>query len=249
MCRNEKSSNNLKILGSVLVWGFILILVTATAVAGVSSGAETKSTAPKIIEKFEVEEDFGVRKALAMLGSQCQKNIVPSPGVNGSLAFRRLTNVTFEEAMNAILGDNAVYEEQGNLIKVYTKEEYQKIMEDPGRMICKVFTLYYMSASEAVKLITPLKSAVGNIQASSPPEMVASTGESITTGTLGGDTMALNDTIVVNDYPENIAAISEMLKKLDVRPKQVLVEATILSATLQEGMKLGLSYNDTFAQK
>lgn len=55
--------------------------------------------------------------------------------------------------------------------------------------------------------------------------------------------MALNDTIVILDYPENIAEMEELLKELDVRPRQVLVEATILSATLNEGMKLGVDLN------
>ena len=133
MCWNKQSRDNLKIIGSVLVWSAILLVATATAAADVGAMEVSQQSAPNIIEKFEVKEDFGVREALAMLGSQCQKNIVPSPGVNGSLAFRRLTNVTFEEAMDAILGDSALYEVQGNLIKVYTKEEYKKLMEDPGR--------------------------------------------------------------------------------------------------------------------
>jgi len=55
--------------------------------------------------------------------------------------------------------------------------------------------------------------------------------------------MALNDTIIIEDYPENIADVEKMLEELDVRPKQVLVEATILSATLTEGMKLGVDLN------
>jgi type IV pilus assembly protein PilQ len=52
--------------------------------------------------------------------------------------------------------------------------------------------------------------------------------------------MALNDTVVVYDYPENVARAADVIKSLDVRPKQVLVEATILSATLTEGMELGI---------
>ena len=39
--------------------------------------------------------------------------------------------------------------------------------------------------------------------------------------------MALNDILVIEDYPENITEAAKMLKKLDIIPKQVLVEATI----------------------
>jgi type IV pilus assembly protein PilQ len=176
-----------------------------------------------------------------MLGKLCGKNIVPSPSVQGVLAFRSLTNVTFEEAMDAILGDNLKYEQRGNLIRVYTREEYN----NPDRMGYKVFTLYYISAAEAMKLISPVLSGAegSSIQGSSPPQVTVSTGESISAGTGGGDTMALNDTIVILDYPENIDEAERMLKELDVRPKQVLVEATILSATLNEGMEMGVDLN------
>jgi len=238
-CENV-TNDKMKIRKSLFVCGFVLITLIATAAVGANAPA---AESHQLIDKFEVEEDFGVRKALAMLGSLCDKNIVPSPSVDGVLAFRSLKNVTFEEAMDAILGENFKYEQEGKLIKVYTKDEYKKIKEDPARMMHKVITLYYISAAEAVKLITPVLSGAGTIQASTPPEKVGTTGESITTGTGGGDTMALNDTIVIVDYPENIAEVENLLKELDVRPKQVLVEATILSATLTEKMKLGIDFN------
>jgi type II secretory pathway component GspD/PulD (secretin) len=55
--------------------------------------------------------------------------------------------------------------------------------------------------------------------------------------------MALNDTIVVLDYPENIAKVENLIKELDVRPKQVLIEATILSATLSEQTAFGIDWS------
>lgn len=237
---DKVTNNKKKIQKYLFMWGFVLITLIATTAAG--ANASTGELA-QIIDKFEVEEEFGVRKALAMLASLCDKNIVPSQNVDGVLAFRSLKNVTFEEAMDAILGENFKYEQVGKLIKVYTKDEYKKFKEDPARMIYKVFTLYYISASEAVKLITPVLSSAGTIQASTPPETVGTTGESITTGTGGGDTMALNDTIVIVDYPESIAEVEKLIEELDIRPKQVLVEATILSATLTEEMKLGVDLN------
>lgn len=244
MIRDENSKSRSKIWKKLFVWNFILVLVAVISVANVkaSSGQAEESTG-KTIQSIKFEEDFGIRKALAMLGSMYEKNIVPTPNVDGVLAFRRLSDVTFEEAMDAILGDNFKYEQKGNLIKVYTKDEYKKIKEDKERMIHKVFTLYYISAAEAMKLITPVLSGAGTIQGSSPAETVVPTGESITAGSGGGDTMALNDTIVILDYPENIAEAEKLLRELDVRPKQVLVEATILSATLTEGMDLGVDLN------
>jgi type II secretory pathway component GspD/PulD (secretin) len=116
-------------------------------------------------------------------------------------------------------------------------------MEDKDRMVYKVFTLYYISAAEAQKLITPVLSGAGSIQGSTPAETVVPTGESISVGSGGGDKMALNDTIIILDYPENIDEAEKLLQELDVRPRQVLVEATILSATLNEGMEFGIDLN------
>ncbi len=189
------------------------------------------------------EKDSSIREGLRILAAMYEKNIVPSAKVDGVLGFTRLRDVTFEQAMDALLGTNFMYEDEDNIIKVYTTEEYKKIKADVDRMTWKVFTLYYMSAAEASKLITPVMSGAGTIQASTPAETVVPTGESISGGANGGDSMALNDHIIVKDYPENIAEVERLLKELDVRPKQVLVEATILSATLNENTKFGIQWD------
>ena len=271
MYRKKNSKGKTKIRARLFVWCIVLVLMAAIAVADVDHGLAEANLVANVsvaqvstggsqvstgggqegvlqngmIPVFKCEENFGVRKALALLGSICGKNIVPSPNVDGILAFRQLTNVTFDEVMDAILGDNYKYEQRGNLIRVYTKDEYDTIMADPGRMECKVFTLYYISAAEAMKLISPVLSGAqgASIQGSSPAENLVPVGDSITADSGGGDTMALNDTIVIEDYPENIVEVEKMLKQLDIRPKQVLVEATILSATLTEGMELGVDLN------
>ena len=253
---DKVTKNKTKIRKSLFVWGFVLIMLIATTTAGAK---ESTGEPAQIIEKFEVEENFEVQKALAMLGSLCDKNIVPSPNVTGVLNFRSLKNITFEDAMDAILGEKFVYEQEGELVKVYTKEEYKTMKEDPARMVYEVFTLYYITAAEAQNLITPLLTGGSDakIQVTSPAEQGISGGSGGSSasgasgggggGSLGsggsGDALAMHDTIVVFDYPENIEDVGELLATLDVRPKQVLVEATILSALLQEGMQLGVDWN------
>ena len=240
MYDSKELNYKIRIKKNLFLVSFALILMATVAAAGADQANVPEGGK---IPVFNCEEDFGIRNALAMLGSMCGKNIVPSPSVEGQLAFRSLRDVTFEEAMDAILGDNYVYREEGNLVKVYTKAEYQEMMADPGRRVYKVFTLYYMSATEAVKLITPVLSDTAIVQASTPVESVGTTGESITTGSGGGDNMALNDTIVILDYPEKIVEAEKLLKELDIRPKQVLIEATILSANLTEDMTMGIDWN------
>jgi type II secretory pathway component GspD/PulD (secretin) len=46
----------------------------------------------------------------------------------------------------------------------------------------------------------------------------------------------------VNDFPENVSDVEKALHELDVRPKQVLVESTILRASLVENNALGIDF-------
>lgn len=259
---NKNLSNKIKNKTDLFAWVFVLVVMAAIAAGDVEYGpllaqadesiestaidisqADTEASTGSSVQSFKFNKDTPITDALRVLAAKYQKNIVPSPKVQGILAFTTINDVTFEEAMDAVLGANFKYEQKGNLTKVYTKDEYKKIMEDEERLISKVFTLYYISAAEAIKLIDPVLSKAGAIQGSSPAETVVPTGESISAGSSGGDTMALNDTIIIRDYPEKIAEAAELVKKFDVRPKQVLIEATVLSALLDEDTELGIDWN------
>jgi len=180
--------------------------------------------------------------ALKVLNTNYSKNIVPSSQVTGAVNFTKLQNVTLAEALDAVLGPRFVYQEEGNIIRVFTKEEYAAMLADPERMTHQVFTLYYISAAEAQNLLEPVLSAVGMIKVSTPAETTVPTGDSISGGGNGGDSLALNDRIIVLDYPENLTKVETLLQELDIRPKQVLVEATILSAKLDETTQFGINW-------
>ena len=59
----------------------------------------------------------------------------------------------------------------------------------------------------------------------------------------GGNAHATEDMLVVTDYPENLDAVRKILKEIDRRPQQILIEATILRATLNEDNALGVDFN------
>ena len=273
MNRENNSNNKTKIRNKLFVCYIVLVLMAAIAVADAGQGpVETDLWAKNVgaaeidisnselevsasgklkFINFDKENCKSINDALRVLGALYKKNIVPSSNVDGPLTIRRLYDVRFEQALDAILGYGFKYVQEGNFIKVYTAEEYKKIKTDPERKIYKVFTIYYISAAEAKSLITPVLSSDAQIQVSSPAETgisggagVSSTGGgALDSGGGGGDSLALHDTIVVYDYPEKIEKASEVIKSIDIRPKQVLVEATILSALLTEGMELGVDLN------
>jgi type IV pilus assembly protein PilQ len=190
-------------------------------------------------------KDATIREGLGMLAAVCKKNIVPSSGVNGPMTVSVLYNVTFEKALQAVLGNGFKYEQDGDFVRIYTAEEYKKIKEDPARMAYKVVTLYYITAQEAIKLVAPVLSGStsAKVQASTAAQKSISGGEGSLTSSGGGDDLAVNDTVVIFDYPENIEKAEKVLRQLDVRPRQVLIEATILAARLSEDMQFGIDWN------
>ncbi len=197
----------------------------------------------KSVESLIFKKDTSIKDALRFLAAKYHRNIIPSAKVDGVLTVTTLYNVTFEEALEVILGHNFKYEQKGNFIRVYTADEYAKFKQDPTRMTYRVFTLYYITAAEAIKLITPILSSAGQIQGSTAADAGISTGGTGVGTGAGGDSMALNDCVIVYDYPENIVEIEQLIKSVDIRPQQVLVEATILSATLTEENQLGIDLN------
>lgn len=195
------------------------------------------------IQSLTFRKDMRIKDALRFLAAKYRKNIVPSAKVDGITPVTTLYEVSFEQALDSILGYDFKYDQDGNFIRVYTADEYKKIKEDKSRMTYKVFTLYYVSAAEAAALVGPVLSSSGSVKGSSAAGVGISSGTGGATSQAGGDSLAHYDTIVVFDYPENIRKVEEVVKTIDVKPMQVLVEATILSATLTEGTQLGIDWN------
>ena len=175
-----------------------------------------------------------VLQLLALLG-KC--NIIASPAVNGTVTAS-LYDVELEEALDCILkANNAGFIKQGKFIYVYTLKELADILQEAP--VGRVFYLNYITAAEAKTVITPLLSDVG--QAAVSPEPEDGIGSSADNG--GGQSWAGVDYIFVLDRPAVLENIDAVLTRIDVRPRQVLMEATILRASLTDDNALGIDFS------
>jgi type IV pilus assembly protein PilQ len=185
-------------------------------------------------------KDEDLANVLELLSIQTQKNIVASKGVSGKVTAT-LYGVTFYQALDAILHVNGFgYVEQGNFIFVYTNDELKTIQAALKKRVAKEIKLNYINADDAKEFVTPLLSKDGgeikinlktkdfNIPDKAP---------------VGKNDYALGDTMVVFDYEENVKAIEDLVKQLDTRPQQVLVEATILQTSLNEANAFGVDFS------
>ena len=183
--------------------------------------------------------DLPLTTVLRVLSMETNRNIVTTPAVTGTVTAS-LHNVTFEEALDAILlSNNAAYRAVGKFIYVYTQEELAEVLASENPPATRVFKLNHVSAEDIEPAVTPLLSAIGKVAVSTASEV----GLSTSVEEAGGFSLSSSDYIVVYDRPQNLEAIARVIEELDVRPRQVLIEATILSAELNDDNALGVDFS------
>lgn len=190
-----------------------------------------------ITELFVNDEDLNT--VLQLLGIQAQKNIVTGQSVAGRVTAN-FFGVTFYEALDAILNVNGYgYIERGSFIYVYGLEELERIEEATRTRKSVVVNLNYISAIDLQAFVEPMLSDIGAITIS--PEA----GEFDNPGDVpvGAEDFAGVSTVVVTDYEETVDEILVMIERIDTRPAQVLVEATILQTSLNEANAFGMDFS------
>ena len=228
----------------ILVWAVIAVAAPAVGAAAQDasdppylSNQDSIRMSDEKLEHFHVA-DMPLSSALRMLSVQSRRNIVASPGVKGTVTAN-FFNVTLEEALRAILISNdADYLERNGFIYVYTNEELTEIAAQQAPLDVRVFTLNYIKAADAATAIEPLLSPQGTITRSPDSQAGLEGGGK----SAGGDDLAGNEFLVVYDYPAHLERLRRVLAQLDVRPQQVLIEATILRARLTDDNALGVDF-------
>lgn len=145
-------------------------------------------------------------------------NIVTSPDVKGTVTVQ-LKNVTVENALKAILNVNGlVYSMRDDIIYVSSGDREGVDLET------EVIFLNYTTAGSAQNLLRKVLSPKGDIK-----------------------TDEVQNSLIVTDYLSNIQKVKDLLKKVDVPPRQILVEAKVVDITSNEIKALGTTWNVEYA--
>jgi len=183
--------------------------------------------------------DADIRDVLRMLSEQSQRNIVATKEVTGKVSAD-LYDVTFKEALEAVLRSHGFgYLEKGNIIYVYTRPQLEAVLQAERKMGTRLYRLAYITAADAKALIAPALTSDGSISISP----AANVGIDTSSTDAGGNSYGSEDVLVVVDYEDNLKNIDALIEELDVRPQQVLIEATVLRAKLTEKNALGIDFN------
>ncbi|MFH1519483.1 MAG: secretin N-terminal domain-containing protein [Candidatus Omnitrophota bacterium] len=206
---------------------FILILIFSLAVRPAGVGAtEVKEAAPaestqaesapldKLATKISLDyKDADLAAVLRSLSWTYDLNIVTDSKVKGKVTIS-LKDVALKEALSAILTINGlIFSEREGIIYVATGDPKAIDMDNA------VVFLKYITASEALNLLRDVGSSNGGI-------MINETSNSL----------------IITDFPANVAKIKDLLTQVDIAPQQVLIEAKIVDITSTDLAALGVEW-------
>ncbi len=185
---------------------------------------------------FKDADILNVLRVLALKGGV---NIVAGRDVQGTVTIR-LTNVPWDKALDTILKTyDFGYERDGDIIIVSSLEKLTKKKQAEAELaevqdsITEVFHLQYLDANDAKDAIEPMLSARGSI---SILKMSGQAGWEFGAGAEELDKLerrkatgqSRSKTLIVSDIPPRMEQIRAMVKKLDIEPQQILIEARIM---------------------
>ncbi len=209
-------------------------------------------------------DNLDIRQALEILSRQANLNILISPGVQGPITIN-LDGVTIDQALDAILKlGNLSAKREGGLIYIFSPEEVL-LQGDRGSLETRVYHLNYVRSQDIETMIRPFLSDAGKLT-TTPDSMTGIAGGTNlfggfgafggaggssggggggggATGALatGGNSLAGGDIVIVQDFALNLKTIDDIVRRLDIQPLQVMVEAVILSVALSRGTSLGIN--------
>lgn len=160
-------------------------------------------------------KDADINNVLRILSYKSGVNIVAGKEVQGLVTIR-LVDVPWEKALDVVLRTYGfVYEREGNIIRVTTVENLGK-----ETLATEVFVLNYSKAKDVSETLKEMLTERGKIRYDERENM-----------------------LIVTDIPTNVYKIGLIVKKLDSRTPQVMIEAKIIETTLANNETLGINWD------
>lgn len=192
-------------------------------------------------------QDIPVRSALQLLADISNLNLVASDTVGGSVTLR-LVNVPWDQALDVVLRAKSLDKRQnGNVIWIAPQEELAKYeqsiadarlkAEDNAQLVTDYVPISYGKAKDIAKLLTQ-----GSLQSQGggSGNTNASRGFLSSRGSVSFDERT--NTLLINDNPQKIRELRDLIAVLDKPVQQVLIESRIVIATDNFTRDLGAKF-------
>jgi type IV pilus assembly protein PilQ len=173
-----------------------------------------------------VARDASLNEVLSVLARQQGLNVIASEDIKGHISIT-LNKVPIAAALDNILAVGGYTAcRQDNILLITGIGAERKVLSSAQGRVVQVFRLNYTSASDVNVIVKGLLSPAG---------------QSFISQTKDSDTRKTQEVLVVEDLPWNIERLTKTIEELDVPPKQVLIEAHILSVDLKKDFRWGVN--------
>ena len=206
-------------------------------------GQEPSYSGSRVTFNFQ---DIPVRSALQLIADVSKLNLVASDSVGGSVTLR-LVNVPWDQALDVILRAKTLDKRRnGNVIWVAPQAELAKYEEDvanaklkaqdTAELVTDYVPISYGKASDIAKLLT-----TGSLQGQGGAgSSNATRGFLSARGSVSFDIRT--NTLLINDTPEKVKQLRDIIAVLDKPVQQVLIESRIVIATDTFSRELGAKF-------
>ncbi len=198
-------------------------------------------------------KNLDYKEAMTLMSKIGEINILVGEEVAGAISAQ-LVDVPWDKAFNALLDMKnfaADIDVQSNLIRVHSpstltsQETYKsqraaavkkkvELEDSVEPIISEIFRLYYISPAQAKATITELFTSVGGDASYSPIQIT----EEVTTRS-----------IIVRGKEKDLDVVDKVIREIDVRTKQVLIEAFIVEADSNFERALGTRLGGYYSRK
>ena len=181
-------------------------------------------------------ENIDIRQILHLLALKSGVNIVAGPDVSANVSIN-LKDVTWQEALDILLTAYGFgYDRIGNAIiverveKLKQKRAAEKELKDVQQVITEVISLKYLDANDIKSVIEPQLSPQGKITVLQETSFgwAFEGGGSIKKKERKEAARPRSDRLVVTDIPSYLDKIRAVISRLDVKPRQVLIQSRII---------------------
>jgi type IV pilus assembly protein PilQ len=205
-------------------------------------------------------QNIDVRSVLQLLADENNLNLVASDAITGNITLQ-LQDVPWDQALNLVLQSrnldkrlvgNVLYVAPAN--EIAAQEQQALDASRQAQALAPLQTEYiqvnYADAANILMLLTgsPTGSGAASAPAADPaaPAAPGVPAESGATGVLSSRGSATVDArtniIIIRDVAEKLDEVRELLSKLDVPVRQVLIEARIVNVSTDFGRDLGIRW-------
>ncbi len=185
-------------------------------------------------------QNIEIRSLLQVIADFTNFNIITSDSVTGAVTLR-LKDVPWDQALDIILQTKSLgMRKTGNVLRIAPKDELaaqekqefeaKAAIQNIEPLVTQSFQLNYTKAGDIALQIQPSGAATS----SSARGLLSARGSVIAE--------PRTNQIFVTDIPSKLAQVQELVTKLDIAIRQVLIEARIVEAVDTFGKSLGVKW-------